>query len=61
MPYDSTDYVTKAATFTDLKSEFAPLPEYTQTTVKNESWVNVTVTTEHPDGSKSQVFFIEKK
>ncbi len=41
--------------------DFQPLSTYSQTTVKNESWVNVTLTTEHSDGSKSQVFFIAKK
>ncbi len=41
--------------------DFQPLSTYSQTTVKNESWINVTLTTEHSDGSKSQVFFIAKK
>ncbi len=41
--------------------DFQPLPTYSQTTTQNESWVNVTLVTEHTDGSKSQVFFIAKK
>jgi hypothetical protein len=28
--------------------DFAPLPSYSQTTTKNESWVNVTVTRTDP-------------
>jgi hypothetical protein len=41
--------------------DFPPLPSYSQTTTQNESWVNVTLTTTHSDGSKSQVFFLAKK
>jgi hypothetical protein len=41
--------------------DFAPLPQYSQTTTKNESWVNVTVTRTDPDGSKSQVLTIVPK
>jgi hypothetical protein len=41
--------------------DFAPLPSYSQTTTKNESWVNVTVTRTDPDGSKSQVLTIVPK
>ena len=41
--------------------DFAPLPTYTQTTIKNESWVNVTVIRTDPDGSKSQVLAIAPK
>jgi hypothetical protein len=41
--------------------DFQPLPEYSQTKTSNASWVNVTLTTTHSDGSKSQVFFIAKK
>jgi len=36
------------------QQDFAPLSQYSQTTTKNESWVNVTVTRTDPDGSKSQ-------
>ena len=61
MPYDSTDYVTKSATFTDLKSEFAPLPTVSQSTSSNQSWVVVTTSVSHPDGSTSQTTAIAAK
>jgi hypothetical protein len=35
--------------------DFQPLTQYDQSLVKNESWVNVTVTKTDSDGSKSQV------
>jgi hypothetical protein len=41
--------------------DFAPLPSYSQTTTKNESWINVTVTRTDPDGSLSQVATILPK
>lgn len=41
--------------------DFQPLPQFTQTTTKNESWVNVTLTKTESDGSKTQTFFIAKK
>ena len=41
--------------------DFQPLPQYSQTSTQNESWVNVTLTTTHLDGSKTQVFYIAKK
>jgi hypothetical protein len=41
--------------------DFQPLPTYSQSTTQNQAWVNVTVTRTDPDGSKSQVSFIEKK
>jgi hypothetical protein len=41
--------------------DFAPLAQYSQTTTKNESWVNVTVTRTDPDGSLSQVATILPK
>jgi len=41
--------------------DFAPLPSYSQTTTKNESWVNVTISRTDPDGSKSQVLIIVPK
>jgi hypothetical protein len=41
--------------------DFPPLPSYSQSSVSNASWVNVTLTTTHSDGSKSQVFFLAKK
>jgi hypothetical protein len=41
--------------------EFAPIPSYTQSSVSNASWVNVTLTKIDPDGSTTQVFFLAKK
>lgn len=41
--------------------DFAPTPTYNQTTVRNKSWINVTLTATHSDGSKSQVFFLARK
>jgi hypothetical protein len=43
------------------QQDFAPLSQYSQTTTKNESWVNVTVTRTDPDGSLSQVLTIVPK
>lgn len=43
------------------KQDFAPLPQYDQTTVKNDSWVNVTVTRTDPDGSTTQTSTILPK
>jgi hypothetical protein len=42
-------------------NDFAPLPQYKESTTKNESWVNVTLTRTDPDGSKSQVATILPK
>ena len=41
--------------------DFAPLPNYQQTTTQNDSWINVTLTKTDSDGSTTQVFFIAKK
>ena len=41
--------------------DFQPLPTYTQTTIKNENWVNITVTRTDPDGSKIQKLTIAPK
>lgn len=41
--------------------DFQPLPQYSQITTQNESWVNTTLTRTDPDGSRSQVFFLAKK
>ena len=46
---------------TSTDKDFQPLPQYSQSTIENSSWVNVTLTTTHSDGSKSQVFFLAKK
>jgi hypothetical protein len=51
----------KQITSTNQSQDFAPLPSYSQTTTKNESWVNVTFTRTDPDGSKSQVLTIVPK
>jgi hypothetical protein len=41
--------------------DFAPIPSYTQSSVSNASWVNVTLTKTDSDGSTTQVFFLAKK
>lgn len=41
--------------------DFAPLPQYVQTTVKNDSWVNVTLTRTSSDGSTTQTSTIIAK
>lgn len=46
---------------TQQNQDFQPLPTYTQTTTKNESWVNVTLTKTDSDGTVTQTFFIAKK
>jgi hypothetical protein len=46
---------------TTQEQDFQPLPQYSQTTVQNESWVNVTLTRTDSDGSIAQTFFIAKK
>jgi hypothetical protein len=67
MPYDSTDYVTKSAIFSDLKAEyghwdeFPTIPTVTQTINRNQSWIVVTTSVSHPDGSRSQTTAIEPK
>jgi hypothetical protein len=51
----------KQITSTNQFQDFATLSSYSQTTTKNESWVNVTVTRTDPDGSKSQKLTIAPK
>lgn len=46
---------------TTSEQDFPPLPEYTQTTTQNQSWVNVILTKTESDGSTTQTFFIAKK
>jgi hypothetical protein len=41
--------------------DFAPIPNYKQSSVSNASWVNVTLTKTDSDGSTTQVFFLAKK
>jgi hypothetical protein len=41
--------------------DFQPPAQYTQTTTKNESWVNVTTTRTDPDGSTTQSSFFMKR
>jgi hypothetical protein len=41
--------------------DFAPLPQYTETSTSNGSWVNVTVTKTESDGSTTQVSNIVAK
>lgn len=41
--------------------DFQPLPEYTQSSKSNETWVNITLTKTDSDGSRTQVSFIAKK
>lgn len=43
------------------EKDFAPLPQYTQSTVKNESWVVVTITRTDGDGSVTQTSAIVSK
>jgi hypothetical protein len=46
---------------TTQNQDFQPLPQYTQTTTKNESWVNVTVTKVEFDGTRTQTSSIISK
>lgn len=41
--------------------DFQPLPTYTQSTTKNESWVNVTTTKTEADGTVTQSLQIISK
>jgi len=41
--------------------DFAPLPTYVETTIANQSYVNVTLTRVDPDGSKTQTSTIVSK
>lgn len=42
-------------------SDFPALAQYSQTTTKNDSWVNVTVTKTESDGTVTQVSSIVPK
>jgi hypothetical protein len=48
-------------TKTAQNQDFHPLPQYSQSTTQNQSWVNVTLTKTDSDGSTTQVFFLAKK
>jgi hypothetical protein len=41
--------------------DFQPLPSYTQTTTKNDFWVNVTLTKTDSDGTVTQTSSIISK
>jgi len=41
--------------------DFQPLIQYDQSLTKNESWVNLTLTSTDSDGNKSQVLIIVPK
>jgi hypothetical protein len=41
--------------------DFKPLPTYKETTIANQSYVNVTLTRIDPDGSKTQTSKIVSK
>jgi hypothetical protein len=41
--------------------DFAPLPTYKETTIANQSYVNVTLTRVDPDGSTTQTSTIVRK
>jgi hypothetical protein len=41
--------------------DFAPLPQYVETTAKNKSWVNVTLTKIEADGTRTQTIAIAPK
>jgi hypothetical protein len=41
--------------------DFAPLPTYKETTIANQSYVNVTLTRVDPDGSTTQTSTIVSK
>jgi hypothetical protein len=46
---------------TTFERDFQPPAQYTQTTTKNESWVNVTTTKTESDGSRTQTSFFMKR
>jgi hypothetical protein len=46
---------------TQQNQEFQPLTQYDQSLIKNESWVNFTLTRTDSDGNKSQVLIIVPK
>jgi hypothetical protein len=41
--------------------DFAPIPSYTQSSVSNASWVNVTLTKTDSNGTRAQVLIIAAK
>jgi hypothetical protein len=41
--------------------DFAPVPNYSQSTVSNAAWVNITLIRTDADGSRSQVLIIAAK
>ena len=43
------------------KQDFAPLPTYKETTIANQSYVNVTLTRVDPDGSTTKTSTIVRK
>jgi hypothetical protein len=67
MPYDATDYITASLNGEDLKSQyspiqdFQPLPTYSQSIAKNETWVVVTQTKTESDGTRTQTSSIVSK
>jgi len=42
-------------------SDFPPLPNYSQSTTQNASWINITLIRVDGDGSRSQVLIIAAK
>jgi hypothetical protein len=46
---------------TGKTEDFAPLPTYKETTIANQSYVNVTLTRVDPDGSTTQTLIIVSK
>lgn len=46
---------------TTRNDDFAPLPQYTETSTSNQSWVNVTLTKTESDGTTTQVSAIVPK
>jgi len=46
---------------TSPSQDFAPLPQYTESSTSNHSWVNVTVTKTDGDGNVSQTSTIVSK
>jgi hypothetical protein len=46
---------------TGKTEDFARLPTYVETTIANQSYINVTLTRVDPDGSKTQTLIIVSK
>jgi hypothetical protein len=42
-------------------SDFVPVPSYSQSTVSNAAWVQVTLTKIEPDGTRTQTIAIAPK